>query len=698
MGQLVTISSITAETPVDIYYCDSMSANCQFVSSVSTFPYSFTVPSPEADSNFIVKIIDSENCQVGNFVYVIPTPTPTVTTTTGLTPTPTTTNTPTVTVTRTPTNTPTKQPIPTPTRTPPITPLPPCGAQTSPTPTNTRTPTQTPTNTSTSVTPTQTPTNTRTPTVTPTSPMSTCGTISQLGSNVRRATPADVLVIPNANLDDIIIVRPALDGGGTVDPTWNILPGQKIVIIAGVYNYIYINNYSSGTTENPIVITNACGQVETSSFEIKMLAYFKLTSRYDPANKTGDINYQGHANGYAWTQGKYGIFVNRNWTNQEQQLIQFLSATYLGVDHHIDNYELEYVESGNGGYTNALRTDNYPEGILANISIHDCYFHDIDGEGLYMGASPDQPDGYELYENLQIYNNRFIRTGRDSYQTKRVIGGLNIYNNASINPGMYGVDGQAYACNMFFGDGGSVVENNLYVGAPAIAAIQFFMESDPIYTPTGGTVTFDNNAILHSGTDGVLYAGAFGFFIKKDGIWGSSATSLPPVQVSITDNYWGYFNAVGAIENKIVYSLYEPTISAPVYTSGNTFDGTGGKVVFWNTGTSSSPTTNVNNNLGTVNDVVFENYDYGPGFSYEEFAFWNSSYTYTIGWYVSYRSRIYKCILSSTNVLPGVSGGWATYWELQTYNGGTSYFPADDVRVVSGNFYNTNNIGLLDNP
>lgn len=143
MGRLVTISSITAETPVDIYYCDAMSANCQFVSSVSTFPYSFTVPSPEADSNFIVKIVDSENCQVGNYVYVIPTPTPTVTTTTGLTPTPTTTNTPTVTVTRTPTNTPTKQPIPTPTRTPPMTPLPPCGAQTSPTPTNT--PTVTPT-------------------------------------------------------------------------------------------------------------------------------------------------------------------------------------------------------------------------------------------------------------------------------------------------------------------------------------------------------------------------------------------------------------------------------------------------------------------------------------------------------------------------------------------------------------------------
>jgi len=696
MGRLVTISSITAETPVDIYYCDSMSANCQFVSSVSTFPYSFTVPSPEADSNFIVKIVDSENCQVGNYVYVIPTPTPTVTTTTGLTPTPTTTNTPTVTVTRTPTNTPTKQPIPTPTRTPPMTPLPPCGAQTSPTPTNT------PTVTSTSVTPTQTPTNTRTPTVTPTSPMSSCGSISQAGPNIRRATPADVLAIPNANLDDIIIVRPDSNGIAELGPSWNILPGQKIVIIAGVYStWIIINNYSSGTTENPIVITNACGQVEADRIQIKMLSYFKLTGKYDPANKTGDINYQGHANGYAWTQGKYGIFVNRNWdlsdSGQNSQLLELLSDTYLGVQHHIDNYEIEYVESGNGGYTNAFRTDNFPYAILNNISIHDCYFHDTNGEGLYLGASTNQPSGYELYRNLKIYNNRFIRNGRESYQTKRVIDGLDIYNNACINPSLYGVDGQAYACNMFFGEGGSIVQNNLYVGEPAIAAIQFFMESDPVYSPTGGTVSFTNNAILHSGTDGVLYAGAWGFFIKKDGIWGTSASSLPPVQVSITDNYWGYFSTLLSIETSIVYSLYIQTPTAPVYTSGNTFDGTGFKTTFWKSDIY-SPTTNVNNNLGTVNDVVFENYDYGPGFSYQKFAFWNNLYTYTLGWYVTYRSRVYKCILSSTNVEPGVSGGWATYWELQTYNGATSYFPADDVRVVSGNFYNTNNIGLLDNP
>ena len=46
MSQLVTISSVTANTPVNIYYCDSTGASCVYVATVSTFPYTFDVPDP----------------------------------------------------------------------------------------------------------------------------------------------------------------------------------------------------------------------------------------------------------------------------------------------------------------------------------------------------------------------------------------------------------------------------------------------------------------------------------------------------------------------------------------------------------------------------------------------------------------------------------------------------------------------------
>ena len=154
MSQTVTISSVNANLPVNIYYCDSMSASCVFVSTVSVFPYTFTVPSPYDTDNFIVKIIDSEGCVIGHqMIITTPTPTPTNTPTPSITPT----NTPTPSI--TPTNTPT--PSITPTNTPTNT----------QTPTNTPTNTQTPTNTSTpggTPTNTPTPTNTTTPTVTPT--------------------------------------------------------------------------------------------------------------------------------------------------------------------------------------------------------------------------------------------------------------------------------------------------------------------------------------------------------------------------------------------------------------------------------------------------------------------------------------------------------------------------------------------------
>ena len=121
MSQLVTITSVTANTPVDIYYCDSFSANCIFVSGVTVFPYTFTVPAPYDETNIVIKIIDSENCVDGEVIPISPTPTssvtPTMTPTTTQTPTntPTQTQTPTMTptVTQTPTNTSTNTPTPT---------------------------------------------------------------------------------------------------------------------------------------------------------------------------------------------------------------------------------------------------------------------------------------------------------------------------------------------------------------------------------------------------------------------------------------------------------------------------------------------------------------------------------------------------------------------------------------------------------
>ena len=112
MPLLVTISSVTANTPVDIYVCDGAASNCLFVATVATFPFTFTVSDVYATENFVIKIVDTEDCIELQTIQVTPTPTPTIT------------SSPTVTPSKTPTNTPTTTQTPTPTRTTPASPTP----------------------------------------------------------------------------------------------------------------------------------------------------------------------------------------------------------------------------------------------------------------------------------------------------------------------------------------------------------------------------------------------------------------------------------------------------------------------------------------------------------------------------------------------------------------------------------------------
>jgi len=120
MSQQVTITSVTANTPVEIYYCNSMSASCVYVSTVSVFPYTFDVLPPYDEENIVIKIVDTQSCEDGYVIPITPTPTSYFTPTPTETPTSTPTNTPTQTntPTGTPTNTPTQTETPTNTPTP----------------------------------------------------------------------------------------------------------------------------------------------------------------------------------------------------------------------------------------------------------------------------------------------------------------------------------------------------------------------------------------------------------------------------------------------------------------------------------------------------------------------------------------------------------------------------------------------------
>ena len=115
----LTISSLTGNIPVEHYCCNISGTSCTYISTVSTFPYVFYAPDGISVSDFVIKIVDTQGCEVTQVEAVTPTPTPKVTPTPTSTPTksptPTTTASQTPTITSSNTSTPTVTPTITPT-------------------------------------------------------------------------------------------------------------------------------------------------------------------------------------------------------------------------------------------------------------------------------------------------------------------------------------------------------------------------------------------------------------------------------------------------------------------------------------------------------------------------------------------------------------------------------------------------------
>ncbi len=194
MGRQVTIESVTANTPVDIFYCNVMSASCVYVDTVVVFPFTFDVPSPVGDNSFVVKVIDSLACIDYVDIDITPTPTPTQT------------QTPTQTTTQTPTSTPT--------------------------------PTHTPTNTGTNTpTPSITATNTPTPTLTPavvcnfrgqslhSNPTNACGDVLTIACLYSYISVANLIPVVGAILYETnvsgVLYNPFNGGNNWVLMSWN---------------------------------------------------------------------------------------------------------------------------------------------------------------------------------------------------------------------------------------------------------------------------------------------------------------------------------------------------------------------------------------------------------------------------------------------------------------------------------------------
>jgi len=72
MAVQVTISSITGQSPYDIYICQSNGTGCFYISTTSVVtPYVFDIPAPYNNSvAYMLKLIDSNNCIISGTTIV----------------------------------------------------------------------------------------------------------------------------------------------------------------------------------------------------------------------------------------------------------------------------------------------------------------------------------------------------------------------------------------------------------------------------------------------------------------------------------------------------------------------------------------------------------------------------------------------------------------------------------------------------
>jgi hypothetical protein len=466
-------------------------------------------------------------------------------------------------------------------------------------------------------------------------------------------------------------------------------PGQKILIAGGDYDAIWIECNASGAKGKPIIITNYKGQVKAKLIKIAGLKHFKLTGKYDPKAKTGDQSFRGHDGGYAYSQGKYGIFIDNQWLDKSNFLIEITSKKIKGseIKQMSSDFELEYIESGNGGYSNVIKANN-EKYISENIKIHDCYIHDTNGEGLYMGNTSTNGD-QGIFKNVEIYNNRILRTGLDALQVVQTGGESKIHNNV-LDGGMKWrsafMDSQDFGASLSFVSGGIAFYNNIIING-GNANFQVFLEKENWYTNSGTSkkVRIDNNLFLNSRSGLGAYLGPY-------------EANFEELMLEISNNDFvagGFqYNKLHEDKNESRFMIIGGYAGKGVIQNNRWSLGKS-KKDFFSSNFESGYTIAQNKNL-PIEQVIFENYS-SNGYGFNFFELWADNLNigkdkgkpiaYAPGEVVSWRSKVYLCIKPHSQIEPGIHSDWEQYWRILKFNNGKSYFPADDVRVKKDNYH-----------
>ncbi|WP_437761598.1 right-handed parallel beta-helix repeat-containing protein [Sorangium sp. So ce281] len=291
--------------------------------------------------------------------------------------------------------------------------------------------------------------------------------------------------------------------GSFPEVDWSAL--DRLYIPAGRYRSILLGGLPERSAERPLVITNLGGQVKVGGdaanyvFVIKGGKGWILTGRHDPVSKTGDEGFRGHAEGaFAHGQGTYGIFIDDAFSKE--------GLSGLAIGGGASEFELDTLEVARAEFAGIIaKTDDDGQATMRNVKIHDLYVHDVGSEGIYFGSTQAQPQ--HAFERLEVYDNRFLRTGTEALQVGQLGSDCEIHHNV-IGPGAvrwrsafdHYQDGNVQLGQRY---GSSSFHHNLVIGTGDLFVELFPTRVDGDPRSPSDTVSFTDNYFADTSLSGV---------------------------------------------------------------------------------------------------------------------------------------------------------------------------------------------------
>jgi len=448
---------------------------------------------------------------------------------------------------------------------------------------------------------------------------------------------------------------------------------DRLYIPAGQYTSMSLGNLPDRSADDPLVITNMGGQVRIGPnlpdgnylWTMSGGSNWVLTGRWDPQSQTGDEAAPGHRCGeYGQARGNYGFWSDDAYAAREY-LHMGLSVSGASA------FEIEFLEIERSGFAGIRLLNPWSDGELpmADVSVHDTYVHDTDGEGIYFGWTGGPPGN--LIAGLQVFNNRFVRTGNEALQIQDIGPDSEIHHNVMAFSALHWRDNGLGAfqdgnAQIAIREGAVSIHHNLFIGA-AGSLVSFW--SQPQDGDGERMVQFADNVIADVRNLGVYFGGTAG----PDSSFEFTGNFLRGIEFT--------YDALdpGAVAPTTVFRL-GAEVNGVVTFSGNHWEddldlvGGGGDV------------TEADNVQGPVEPVEFVDSGYPDGADVLRLEAWTAESTLAPGSpprdyveddLVMYDAVLYRCIAANTDQPPP---DYPQSWEaLPT--------PVDDLRIVEESPY-----------